>query len=189
MQSMNKMDPPTNRPTEHSYRSAAGALAGRPVGHGPRPPRRETRSAVDGHHATPRPVVPRAAPRCAGSAVQRPQRRHALRENTPPWSVRLERRFAGKLINVSRRGLAIEVREAPPFYPKGRLQVDVRGQPLELEVAVQWCRLVGLEEIDTGHGVETAPRYQLGLGCEDPALERLGAPPACKHARRSDQDC
>ena len=107
-----------------------------------------------------------------------PQRREALRENTPPWTVRLEHRYAGKLINVSRRGLAIEIREAPPFYAKGRLRVDVRGEPVDLEVAVQWCRLVGLEQVATESGVETAPRYQLGLGCKDPALRRLGAPPA-----------
>lgn len=90
----------------------------------------------------------------------------------------LEHRFVGKLINVSRLGLAIELREAPPFYPKGRLRVDFNGESVELNVAVQWCRMVGVEQIETAQGLEAAPRFQLGLGCDDPELRRLGAPPA-----------
>lgn len=176
--------------SQTSYRSASGALGTHFIG-----PRSTSvgRTKTSEHDVRSAPLVAaRAAERarrsgtpCRSTArslrptAQQPQRRQALRENTPPWAVRLEHRFFGKLINVSRRGLAIETREAPPFYARGRLRVDVSGEPVDLEVAVQWCRLVGIEEIETDRGVETAPRFQLGLGCDDPALRRLGAPPAC----------
>lgn len=170
-------------PASTSYRSAAGALRSNPRPSVVSSPRRHDAVQQAVHHLAP---SPRTTP-CR--VPQRPQRREALRENTPPWAVRLEHRFPGKLINVSRRGLSIETREAPPFYSKGRLRVDVRGETVILEVAVQWCRLVGLEQIETARGVETAPRFQLGLGCDDPALQRLGAPPACGGARRRTEGC
>lgn len=189
------MSNPSNQPSTEqtaepritSYGSAATALAGSGARTGNRartgarpsprsaslPPQRGAGSS--GRHRS----IPARPDRCRARAAQIPQRRTALRENTPPWTVRLEHRFQGKLINVSRSGLAIELREAPPFYRSGRLRVDVRGEPVDLRVSVQWCRLVGLEQVETERGVETATRFQAGLGCVDPALRRLGAPPAC----------
>lgn len=105
-------------------------------------------------------------------AVQ--EKRQTLRQTVPPWGVLLDHRINGKLINVSRTGLAVETRQAPSSFSTARMKVSwSRGEPIQLDVDVMWCRMIGVE--DGIHG-ETVPRYVLGLSCSDVSLVKLGAP-------------
>ncbi len=114
----------------------------------------------------PRPQLRPVARQCA-------EHRKALRQAVPPWGVLLDHRHNGKLVNLSRKGLAIETRQAPTFGPRAVLKVCWdRGAAVQLEVGVVWCRMIGTEEV----GEDLAPRFLVGLECTDSeALVALGA--------------
>jgi len=98
----------------------------------------------------------------------------ALRQSTPPWGVLLDHRHHGKLVNLSRTGLAVETRQAPSSFGRASLKVHrEEGDALQLDASVIWCRMVGVDVLSQG---ESAPRFLVGLSCGDEELLELGAP-------------
>ena len=91
-----------------------------------------------------------------------PDERHHQRD--PAIGFNLKNPVAGRIIDVSQRGLGIEssrplnLGESYPFsFSVGSLQTKVHGE-------IRWCKLVGTRALETG---DPAPIYRLGVAFVD----------------------
>lgn len=166
------------RPSSHRDRSASIALQRKPAKHADAGAisRLSQRVAASPARCTRTVARPgRQQPR------QCPENRKALRRSVPPWGVLFDHRYNGRLVNVSRSGLAVELRHPPSFHSSRSLKVCWdRGDAVKLDVTVVWCRMIGVEQIEmdaSSKGTEgdTVPRYLVGLECDDERLLQLGA--------------